>query len=436
MPAEYQALSDPPAERYTQFMTPAGSIRTANSIIGDDDKSDSWFSKLARRRPSTSSARSLKQNDNEKAENGMAGQVNEDNGEEHERAIEVVTVPNSPSDNGTPTPASRGADTFSINTADTKRSRLPKIQFPGLAPLKSIVSRKELPADTPLPFIDEVKLVITTFLLPGSAKELNIDARLRRHVLKYLQPTLEDGSKGDPITTHPDVFKDVAEHVLALMERSLPHYMQWAKGNTNTPKRLFWTAVGIFDMGLGVMFAMIILYFARSRWYRIFSFFFFWFGSMQFYSAYFYFCSQVHGRTSRQLYPWELTDSLDESTDGLDLENPKTTSATPAAKLPTSPATSNDASPFPTTNGAGTGAAKTDKGLSGLQESLPFLFEPPIEPYDEQLEAKNKPEAGKPARTPRFRGKFFASMRDRNGKRLKAFGPERVVEDPYIKVSL
>lgn len=235
---EYKALSDAPAERYTQFMTPAGSIRTANSIMGDE-KPDSWWKSLVRRRSSFSSARSMN-GDLEKGENEPALNENGHPRDDDHISLRSAAAPGTPafSDSTAFPQTSRsgaGADTFSINTTDTKRSRFPKIQFPGLAPLMTIGSRKELPADTPLPFIDEIKLVTTTFFLPGSAKELNIDARLRRHVLKYLQPTLEDGSKGEPITTHPDVFKDVAEHVLGLMERSLPHYMQWAKGNTNTP---------------------------------------------------------------------------------------------------------------------------------------------------------------------------------------------------------
>lgn len=45
-----------------------------------------------------------------------------------------------------------------------------------------------------------------------------------------------------------------------------------------TTEMIFWTGVGVIDMGIGIMFAMIILYFAHSRWWRIFSFLFFQFG--------------------------------------------------------------------------------------------------------------------------------------------------------------
>lgn len=166
-------------------------------------------------------------------------------------------VPDSPKLDRTNTIAgSVFSDGDSINTEANERraKRFPNLRFAGLAPLASKLSRqseKELPEDTPLPFVDEINLIMTTFILPGSSKELNIDARLRRHILKSLRPIDENGEKHPPVTTHPDVFRDAAAHVYALMERSLPHYLQWAKGNTNTPKRIFWTGVGIIDFGIG-----------------------------------------------------------------------------------------------------------------------------------------------------------------------------------------
>lgn len=129
----------------------------------------------------------------------------------------------------------------STDSENLEKKRFPNLRFANLAPLISRTSReKELPADTPLPFIDEISLVVTTFILPGSSRELNLDDRLRKHILKYLQPIDENGNKLPPSTTHPDVFIDASEHSFDLMERSLPKYLSYAKGNTNAPKTLFW----------------------------------------------------------------------------------------------------------------------------------------------------------------------------------------------------
>ncbi|KAK4052056.1 hypothetical protein OIV83_002350 [Microbotryomycetes sp. JL201] len=442
LPPEYQALSDAPSERYAH--TPAASIRTAGSVY---DK-DSWWKSIVRR-GSSWSARSVRSVDLEKGEgtekltsaNGATPRDDDKDGQESPAkdgdniSLRSAAAPDTPkfSESTAFPQAKRDNDTLSVNTADTRGTKRfgNSVKFPGLAPLKSIMSRKELPEGTPMPFVDEIKLIATTFFVPGSSKELNIDARLRRYVLKYIQPTNEDGTVGEPITTHPDVFKDVADHVYSLMERSLPHYLQWAKGNTNTPKRLFWTGVGIFDMGLGVMFACIIIYFARSRWWRIFSFFFFWFGSMQAYSAYFYFCSQVHGRTARQLYPWELSDSVSEVDKTEDFSQPSLSTTFVSAKNPNS-------------------EASTSKHMADLQASLPFLFDDP-DPFKTNQsgpalidnDKKKGPttttgtsKGGKSAAAEpksRFRSRFWASMRDRNGRRMKVFGPEKVVADPYIQ---
>ena len=236
----------------------------------------------------------------------------------------VVMTPRVPLDR-TVTNQSGVSDT-DTEALDKKTSRFPNLRFANLAPLINKSSRdKTLPEGTPLPFVDEISLILTTFILPGSSRELNLDARLRAHILKSLQPVDANGNKLPPRTTHPDVFKEAEEHAFDLMERSLPKYLSFAKGNTNAPKTLFWSVkshriticdrllsffdrylIGALDFMIGIMLAMIILFYARSRWWRIFAFVFIQFGVMQGYSASRYFCSQVHGRTSRQLYPCVL----------------------------------------------------------------------------------------------------------------------------------
>lgn len=154
---------------------------------------------------------------------------------------------------------------------------------------------------------------------------------------------------------------------------------------------------------------------------------------MQAYSASRYFCSQVHGRTSRQLYPWELTDTINEAPgpDEFDFSNPTAGNST-----------------FTAAKGPKTDAEKTAKGDANLKASLPFLFEPDVNPFGDDKKANSDKDAkvddgkGDSAVTRGrkqaavFRSKFWASMKSKDGKRMKAFGPERVVEDPYIKVSL
>ncbi|KAM0751252.1 hypothetical protein T439DRAFT_325402 [Meredithblackwellia eburnea MCA 4105] len=433
---EYQALSEPPIERYVPFGTP--SVHTASSIKGKDD--DGWWSKLVRRRSSAgaslrSSVVNLELTDDEKAIDGLGLDIGatksatalvdnaEPVGEKDSDNISLHSAcnPDSPkfsestafptTAKAAPTPAfsrigstlSDGGSSINTENMERKMKKFPNLRFANLTPLTSRKTR-ELPADTPLPFIDEIKLVMTTFILPGSSKELNIDSRLRKHILKSLQPLNEDGSKGEPITTHPDVMKDAADHCFLMMERSMPHYMQWAKGNVNTPKMLFWYGVGFTDFMIGVMIALVIMFRVHNRYWRIFSFLFIQFGTMQFYSASRYFCSQVHGRTARQLYPWELTSELETSS-----------TMAPAFVTP----------------------AKTeDKATADLKASLPFLFEdePAVKTSTESTVVDiGKPSSLKPKIRSLFRPKWKGAFRKENGERVPVFGPERVVEDPYIK---
>ncbi|KDE05833.1 hypothetical protein MVLG_03777 [Microbotryum lychnidis-dioicae p1A1 Lamole] len=459
LPPEYQALSEPPAERYTHFSTPAGSIRTAQSI----NEKDGWWEKLRGRARSISgrSVRSLEGNIAANANSSEyfseSAKIAEGNGDaaivemngigekpsatkasedDDNLSLHSAIAPDMPNfaeastfpttnsihnKNLERTQTGGFSDASSVNTEKAKQRF--GLRFANLAPLMSIRSRKELPIDTPLPFLEEIKLIRSTFFLPGASKELNIDARLRKHVLKSLQPVSEDGTKSEPITTHPEVFKEAADHVYTLMERSLPHYLQWAKGNTNTPKRLFWTGVGIFDMGLGVMFACIIIYFARSRWWRIFAFFFFWFGSMQTYSAIKYFCSQVHSRTARQLYPWELTEALST---GDEFARPTVASTFVMASKEL---------------GTDSAAARAAKERADLEASLPFLFGEPESPVEKKASPSGKQMTEEKEghttttrkRIAQFRSRFWATLKTEDGKRVPMFGPERVVEDPYIK---
>lgn len=177
-----------------------------------------------------------------------------------------------------------------------------KLRFAGLVPT---LSRRDnpLPADTPLPFVDEISLILTTFILPGAARELNLDARLKKFILLSLRPIDEAGNALPPATTHPDVLSEVHDHALDLLERFFPSYLNWAKGNINARKSLFWYVVslvqsstlvlingsnrygvGLTDILIGVMIALLILFYVHTRWWRLFSFLFIQFGASSFYT--------------------------------------------------------------------------------------------------------------------------------------------------------
>ncbi|KAK4703825.1 hypothetical protein P7C70_g2391, partial [Phenoliferia sp. Uapishka_3] len=479
---EYQALSDPPIDRFT-FNTPAGSIRTtASSVRGKDDP---WYKRLVQRRFSSASSQNRKDEEATMeglgfGEVGMEERIVKDKqiDQDDNVSLHSAAAPDSPafsdskafpSTNKNKGPLARVStindDSSSLNSEnmDRKSKKFPSLRFAQLAPLISKKSR-ELPEDTPLPFLDEIKLVLTTFILPGAAKELNLDARLRRHILRSLEPTLEDGTKGPPVTTHPDVFKEVASHTYGLMERSLPHYMQWAKGNINTPKMLFWYVlsatrhsahslttrvsvprygVGATDFAIGVMLAMLIMYRAHSRWYRIFSFLFIQFGRRHFTSS----------DCKTRLTTFQPTQARCSSIRPRDTSAPKfmvelpvnstRTHRAPAARrkfcssdtltcsweLTSEVESVNSAPAFTASHNT-----EANKQKSDLHASLPFLFDdaPPTN-SSETWASTASTAAATTKKGATFRTKWKVAWRGSDGKRIKVFGPERVVEDPYIK---
>ena len=93
------------------------------------------------------------------------------------------------------------------------------------------------------PLRREVEVVISRFLTPGSASEINISPTLRRRTIEMANTT-----------THPDVFKEVAEAAYHLMESSsLPNFVRYATSNINKPKKNFWLYVGTTDFMIGVL---------------------------------------------------------------------------------------------------------------------------------------------------------------------------------------
>jgi hypothetical protein len=93
------------------------------------------------------------------------------------------------------------------------------------------------------PLRNEVDMVISRFLTPGASCELNVSPAVRNRTLEMARTS-----------THPDVFKEVAEAAYHLMESSsLPNFVKYATSNINTPKKNFWLYVGTTDFMIGVL---------------------------------------------------------------------------------------------------------------------------------------------------------------------------------------
>ncbi|WVF67127.1 hypothetical protein IAT40_001872 [Kwoniella sp. CBS 6097] len=175
---------------------------------------------------------------------------------------------------------------------------------PPLPPAGTVLAE---PADQPMR--EEAQRAFATFLRKGGSRELGISDEMRQFTKLCLARS-----------TAPEVFSPLYEEIYHVVEtQSLPHFLQHAKSNINRPKQLFWYMVGFADFSFGVLIYLLLTLLLPThpfgiRAYRLFSTIFVTFGIMQAYSAYRGFCSQVWGRSHRQVRPWEMDDLDDEET--------------------------------------------------------------------------------------------------------------------------
>ncbi|KAH9833778.1 uncharacterized protein C8Q71DRAFT_860050 [Rhodofomes roseus] len=184
---------------------------------------------------------------------------------------------------------------------------------PSLAtPNSPLLSQPLRPASDPVPrdqpFKEECMRIVATFLRPGTAKELPLDAALRDTTIRDLT-----------WNTHPDVFLPVyAELCYTLETLSLPRFLAAASANINRSRRLFYGASGIFETAVGVFLAVLLVCVVRvppeaNRAWRLLAVLPAMVGMMQLYAVYRGFCSWMWSRGKTQLHEWEL-EEMDAAT--------------------------------------------------------------------------------------------------------------------------
>ncbi|CAE6522724.1 unnamed protein product [Rhizoctonia solani] len=267
-----------------------------------------------------------------------------------------------------------------------------------------------IPSPVPLkdqPFRNETLQIVATFIRPGAKKELNLDTDVKEELLRGLEKS-----------THPDVFAPAYARIYELVDEcSVPNFVSNAAANINIPKQIYWYAIGIIFTLISWLIAIFTIYFIpdhprSKRSIRLVSVPFAVLGCMQIYSAWRGFCSQVFGRSARQLHTWELVDPTDA---GVSLQTLVPIPALPAKPPPLRSvmdmvAGTNRHAAAPFTNLSSTSSLEmadmSTKAGAGVS-SGPRITIIDVEPQTR---------AGRAA----FR-------------RPAVYGPERVVEDPRVR---
>ncbi|KAG9101394.1 hypothetical protein FS749_007482 [Ceratobasidium sp. UAMH 11750] len=290
----------------------------------------------------------------------------------------------------------------------------------GLSPSSSSWSQWSPLPPTPVPLRDqpfraETLQIVATFFRPNAKKELSLDADVRDELLRGLVKT-----------THPDVFMPAYTRIYDLVDTSsVPNFVRVTASNINLPKQIYWYIIGVIFTLLSWIIALCTIYFIpdpprSKRSIRLVSVPFAVMGCMQIYSAWRGFCSQVFGRSARQLHAWELVDPADA---GVSLEL--------APVLPSSPTYPPTPRP-PPPRAIPEIAAKTNKHdvAPFLDFSTPTISSTsPLSPTSNQTwqDTLSGPRIAIASDVPTSRPVRAAY------RRPAVYGPERVVDDARVR---
>ncbi|KAG6919756.1 hypothetical protein DXG01_001590 [Tephrocybe rancida] len=243
-------------------------------------------------------------------------------------------------------------------------------------------------------FRNDCSRAVATFLTPGATKELLLDAIVRDTVIRNLSTSC-----------HPDVFLPVYEEIYSLLERcSVPRFLTAASVNINLPKQIYWYAVGVLNILLGILVALVLILMVptpphANRAYRIFPVGFFALGAGQVYSAW---RGQVWMRGATQMRVWEMQELDTEAKAFVDgILNEHKTHKHQTSSLEKKPS-----------------AAR-----SNVAAIAPFTLESQMRPGPPSVSNDTIPSYTAPAST--------GAMHNFN--RPPIFGPEVAVLDPHIK---
>lgn len=165
---------------------------------------------------------------------------------------------------------------------------------------------------TSQPYRDEVSRIISTYLMKGGARELNLSDRERSAILHGLQNT-----------THPSAFKLAAINAeYALRRQSHANFIRWTICNGNRSRVVFARGLGIAGIVGGLLADLLITLSHASRGWRVLPIVLWFIGISTLIAAWKGMCVVLHGMHHRHVRPWELF--LDDSAEIL---NEKTLSS-------------------------------------------------------------------------------------------------------------
>ncbi|KAL7938232.1 hypothetical protein V8C35DRAFT_145202 [Trichoderma chlorosporum] len=146
------------------------------------------------------------------------------------------------------------------------------------------------------PFRQEINRIITSYLMDGATRQLNLAAWEQRATVQALS-----------FTTHPSAFRILFKSVdSALRLQSHPNFIRWSICNGNLPRVSFARFLGVALIVIGFIIAIVLTLSKAARGYRALALIAWALGMSTLVAAYKGMCVVLHGLHHRHVRPWEL----------------------------------------------------------------------------------------------------------------------------------
>ncbi|KAM0246708.1 hypothetical protein ACHAQJ_010123 [Trichoderma viride] len=146
------------------------------------------------------------------------------------------------------------------------------------------------------PFHEEVTRIITSYIMQGGPRQLNLAAWEQKVTVQALT-----------YTTHPSAFRLLFKSVdSALRLQSHPNFIRWSICNGNLPRVWFARFLGIGLVLAGFIAAILLTLSNAGRGFRVLPLIAWILGVSTFVAAYKGMCVVLHGLHHRHVRPWEL----------------------------------------------------------------------------------------------------------------------------------
>ncbi|KAK3363336.1 hypothetical protein B0T25DRAFT_37298 [Lasiosphaeria hispida] len=155
------------------------------------------------------------------------------------------------------------------------------------------------------PFRVEVDRVISTYIMGGAPRQLNLSDREQKaalHALAY--------------TTHPSALREIVKSVESTLRRQAhPNFIRWSICNGNPARVFFARSLGVGLIVASIAVALVLTLSRIGRGYRALAAIGWVLGIATLIAAWKGMCVVLHGMHHRHVRPWELFVTGDDGTD-------------------------------------------------------------------------------------------------------------------------